>query len=204
MTRPTGSGSLGREAGWLVPDRRRERGDVARYAVLLRGINVGKARRVAMADLRALLTEEGYANVATLLQSGNVVLDADLPPAKLGPAIEQAIEKRFGIPVEVILRSRDELARVVAKNPLADVANDGSKYVVSFLARPLDRPIDDDLAAADFGAERYAVDGSEMYIWCPGGLRDSSLMKALGKIKGGPSATVRNWNTVEKLLAMMQ
>ncbi|MFF4880834.1 DUF1697 domain-containing protein [Micromonospora sp. NPDC000668] len=199
-----GSGNLGREAGGLGPDRSREWGDVARYAVLLRGINLGKARRVAMADLRILLTEEGYDNVATLLQSGNVVLDADRAPAELGPALEQAIEKGFGIPVGVILRSRDELARVVAKNPLTAVADDGSKYVVSFLARPIDRPIEDELAGTELGADRYAVDGTEIYIWCPGGLRDSPLMKALGKIKDGPPATVRNWNTVEKLLTMMR
>ncbi|WP_433648875.1 DUF1697 domain-containing protein [Micromonospora zamorensis] len=178
--------------------------ELVRYAVFLRGINLGKARRVAMADLRTLLTEEGYDNVASLLQSGNVVLDTDRPPAELGTAIEQAIEKRFGFAVGVILRSRDELARVVAKNPLVGVADDGSKYVVSFLARPLDMSIEDELAGAELGADRYAVDGTEMYIWCPGGLRDSPLMKALGKIKDGPPATVRNWNTVEKLLAMMQ
>ncbi|RKN48722.1 DUF1697 domain-containing protein [Micromonospora endolithica] len=176
---------------------------MARYAVLLRGINLGKARRVGMADLRALLTQEGYGNVATLLQSGNVVLDADLPPAELGPAIERAIETRFGFPVGVILRSRDELARVVASNPLAAVADDGAKYVVSFLARPLDGPIEDALAGVELGADRYVVDGAEMYAWCPGGLSDSPLMKALGKIKNGPPATVRNWNTVEKLLAAM-
>ncbi|WCN81075.1 DUF1697 domain-containing protein [Micromonospora sp. LH3U1] len=175
-----------------------------RYAVFLGGINLGRARRVAMADLRTLLTEEGYDNVGTLLQSGNVVLDADRLPAELGTAIEQAIEKRFGFPVGVILRSRDELARVVAKNPLAGVADDGSKYVVVFLARPLDRPLEDELAGAELGADRYAVDGTEMYIWCPGGLRDSPLMRTLGKIKGGPPSTVRNWNTVEKLVAMMR
>ncbi|WP_328369803.1 hypothetical protein OHQ88_29400 [Micromonospora zamorensis] len=65
-------------------------------------------------------------------------------------------------------------------------------------------PSDDELAGVELGADRYVVDGTEMYIWCPGGLRDSPLMKALGKIKDGPPATVRNWNTVEKLLAMMQ
>jgi uncharacterized protein (DUF1697 family) len=176
---------------------------MARYAVLLRGINLGKARRVAMADLRALLTEEGYGNVATLLQSGNVMLDADQAPAELGGAIERAIEKRFGIAVEVILRSRDELARVVANNPLAGVADDGSKYVVLFLAQPPERPIEDTLAGVDLGEDRYVVDGMQMYIWCPSGLRDSPLLAALGKVKGGPPATVRNWNTVEKLLAMM-
>lgn len=176
---------------------------MARYAVLLRGINVGKARRIGMADLRELLTAEGYRNVATLLQSGNVVLDADQSRDELGPAIEQAIEARFGFAVDVILRSQDELARVVATNPLRDVATDGSMHVVVFLAEPPTSPVDAALEGIDLGEDRYAVDGTEMYIWCPDSLLNSPVMTALGKAKGGPSATVRNWNTVEKLHALM-
>lgn len=176
---------------------------MARYAVLLRGINLGKARRVGMADLRKLLAEEGYGNVATLLRSGNVVLDAEQSANELGPAIEQTIEKRFGFGVDVILRSREGLARVVVTNPLRKVATDGSKYVVAFMAEPPTSPVDDVLKGVDLGGDRYTVDGAEMYIWCPNGLRDSPLMTALGKARGGPSTTVRNWNTVEKLHAVM-
>jgi uncharacterized protein (DUF1697 family) len=173
---------------------------VARYAVLLRGINLGRSRRVGMADLRAALTEQGYEGVATLLQSGNVVLDSGLAPARLKRALESSLQDRFGMPIEVILRSRDEVARVVAVNPLGEVADDGSRYVVVFLAEPAG---DDPLAGVEAGEERYVIDGSEMYLWLPGGQQNSPLMKALGKIKAGPSATVRNWNTVEKLLAML-
>jgi uncharacterized protein (DUF1697 family) len=176
---------------------------MGRYAILLRGINLGKVNRVGMADLREVLTDEGYGNVATLLQSGNVVLDADQPADELGRGIAQAIAKRFGRTVDVIVRSRDELSRVVARNPLGDVATDGSKYVVAFLAEPPRTPVDDVLDGVDIGGDRYVVAGTELYIWCPNGLRDSPLMTALGKAKGGPSTTVRNWNTVEKLLAMM-
>ena len=174
-----------------------------RYAVLLRGINLGRARRVGMADLRDLLPEHGYGNVGTLLQSGNVVLDTEQSAGELGPAIELAIERRFGFAVDVILRSRDELARVVATNPLREAATDGSKYIVAFMAEPPASPVDDVLQGVDLGGDRYAVHGAEMYIWCPGGLLDSPLMTALGKASGGPSATVRNWNTVEKLHSMM-
>ncbi|WP_454295300.1 DUF1697 domain-containing protein [Salana multivorans] len=176
---------------------------MTRYAILMRGINVGKARRIGMADLRELLTAEGYRNVATLLQSGNVALDTDQTPEELGPALEKAIEARFGFAVDVILRTRDELAHVVATNPLRDVAADGSKYVVTFLAEQPTSPVDAALEGVDLGEDQYAVDGAEMYIWCPHGLLNSPLMTALGKAKGGPSATTRNWNTVEKLHAMM-
>ncbi|ASW55834.1 DUF1697 domain-containing protein [Plantactinospora sp. KBS50] len=174
-----------------------------RYALLLRGINLGRSRRVAMADLRELLTEQGYGDVATLLQSGNVTLAADLPPAELGSAVRLAIEQRFGMVVDVVVRTRDELARIVAGNPLADVAVDGSRYVVWFLAGPPPAAVVRALADADLGDDRYVLDGAEVYGWLPHGQRDSRLVTVLGKVKDGPTATARNWNTVEKLLAAM-
>ncbi|MEU4562442.1 DUF1697 domain-containing protein [Actinoplanes sp. NPDC023936] len=171
---------------------------MTRYAVLLRGINVGRNRRIAMADLRELLTGAGYSGVATLLQSGNVILDATQPAAELGPALEQLIEKRFGFPVGVILRSHEELTRIVALNPFASVATDGSRYFVSFAGAEGS----DEIPEVD-SADQYVVDGAETYLWCPDGMRDSPLIKALTKVKNPPPSTIRNWNTVEKLLTLM-
>ncbi|BAL87593.1 hypothetical protein AMIS_23730 [Actinoplanes missouriensis 431] len=171
---------------------------MTRYAVLLRGINVGRNRRIAMADLRELLTGAGYANVATLLQSGNAVLDTDQSAAELGPALERLIEERFGFPVGVILRSQDELARIVALNPLKSVATDGSRYFVSFAG------VEGSGAIPEVdSADQCVVDGAETYLWCPDGMRDSPLIKALTKVKNPPPSTIRNWNTVEKLLTLM-
>ncbi|MFI5492307.1 DUF1697 domain-containing protein [Actinoplanes sp. NPDC051859] len=176
---------------------------MTRYAVLLRGINLGKARRVGMADLRAVLTESGYGDVRTLLQSGNVVLDADEDAGTLRQSVERVLADRFGFGVDALVRSRDDLATVVARNPFATVATDGSKYVVAFLAEPPSRPLAQLLGDVDLGADRYEMVGTELYAWCPDGLQKSPLMGALGKLKGGPSATVRNWNTVEKLVALL-
>lgn len=176
---------------------------MARYAVLLRGINLGRARRVAMADLRELLTSEGYGNVGTLLQSGNIVLDAPDPPDALARAIEMALEKRFGFAVDVVVRTRDEVTRIVAANPLGDIADNGARYLVAFLAGPPGPALAGALSSVDAGEERFVVDGAELYVWCPGGVRESPLLAAVGKVKGTPTATVRNWNTVEKLAAML-
>ncbi|GAB7051724.1 DUF1697 domain-containing protein [Catenuloplanes indicus] len=169
------------------------------FALLLRGINVGRNRRVGMADLRALLTERGCRDVATLLQSGNVVLSSDQPRTEVQATAEAAIEERFGFTVDVFVRDRAELAAVHALDPLGDVAHDGSRYVVSFLHEPFTPALD----GVDQGDDRFAVHGRELYVWCPHGLSDSPVMTALSKIKNGPAATVRNWNTVTKLLSMM-
>ena len=179
-----------------------------RYALLLRGINLGRTRRVPMADLRALLTAEGYRDVATLLQSGNAVLEADVAaPAALAEALEVAIAARFGFPVDVVLRTRAEVAAVVERNPFADVADNGSRYFVSFLGAPLSAAERTDLTArldaVEAGGDLFVVDPAEVYVWCPKGLMESPVMTALGKLKGGPVATVRNWNTVEKLAKLL-
>ncbi len=83
-----------------------------------------------------MLAEQGFGDVATLLQSGNVVLTTDRSRAELRSEVEAAIEKRFGFAVDVIVRDRAELAAVYALNPLADVAHDGSRYAVTFLHEP--------------------------------------------------------------------
>jgi uncharacterized protein (DUF1697 family) len=176
---------------------------VTRYAVLLRGINVGRAHRVPMAELRELLTAEGHAGVATLLQSGNVVLDSDRPAGELASGVEQALERRFGFAVPVVVRTREELLAVVAKDPLGSVATDPSRYVVSFSTAPVPAEVRDRLAAVDPEDDVFTVDGRELYLWCPHGQLQSPLSAALAKLKG-PVGTARNWSTVLKLQDLLQ
>jgi uncharacterized protein (DUF1697 family) len=177
---------------------------VTRYALLLRGINVGRAHRIPMAELRALLGAEGHGEVATLLQSGNVVLDSDLPAAELGGSVETALEQRFGFAVPTVVRTRDELLAVVARDPLGAVAADPTRYVVSFSNDAVPADVQERLAAVDAQDDVFTVDGRELYLWCPHGQLQSPLAAALAKQKGGPVGTARNWATVLKLAALLQ
>ena len=116
--------------------------------------------------------------------------------------IEGAIAERFGMEVGVVVRTAQEMADVVAANPLADVATDGAKQHVIFLSAEPDAAA---LAAiGDPAPEVFVVRGREIHVWCPDGTQRSALMKALGKpgIAPGAIATVRNWNTVTKLAAL--
>lgn len=169
---------------------------------LLRGINLGSKRRVAMADLRAALTQAGFENVRTLLQSGNVVLDSPESSDAVARTIEAAIAERFGLDVDVIVRTAAELAETVAGSPFTDVA-DGSRHFVVFLPGEPAAAALRELEAQDFEPDRFSVRGREIYAWCPNGMRDSRLMRALGDARLAPTGTVRNWNTVTKLLAMV-
>src|SRR4051812_29217107 len=97
---------------------------MALHVVLLRGINLGSRNRVAMAELRDMLTDAGFGDVRTYLQSGNVVLASDASPEEIRTDVERLIADRFGLEIAVVVRTRDELAEIVERNPLRDVATD--------------------------------------------------------------------------------
>ena len=168
---------------------------------MLRGINLGPNRRVPMADLRALLTDAGYGEVQTYVQSGNVVVESTLKPAELERETARLISERFGFDVPVVVRTRRQLAAVVKLNPLGDVATQPKLYQVTFLAeKPAASVIEalEDVAAGD---ERVVRHGREIYTWHPDGVARSKLANGLGAKKLGV-ATARNWATVNKLLEM--
>jgi uncharacterized protein (DUF1697 family) len=155
-----------------------------------------------MADLRALLEDAGYGGVRTLLQSGNVVLTSGLSPERLRKKLERQIAARFAPDIKVLVRTRDELADVVARNPLADIVTDPKRYQVNFLAAEPDPEVIRELEAIDVAPERFAFSGRELYVWHPAGIQGSAVFKLLSEKRLGVTATARNWNTVTKLLAL--
>jgi uncharacterized protein (DUF1697 family) len=176
---------------------------MVRYVALLRGINVGPHKRVAMADLRALMAGLGYSDAQTLLQSGNAVFTADDPPEQVTGDLEQKIAAELGVETKVVVRTRDELASVVKRDLLGDIAGDLKRYQVSFLSAEPKPEVALELAALDFAPEQCVFSGREIYAWHPDGIHSSKLAKQLSDKRLGVTATARNWNTVVKLLAMM-
>lgn len=173
-----------------------------KQVALLRGINVGRNKKVDMAGLRELMTELGYADVSTLLNSGNVILAAGrAKPA--AETIELAVAAKYGFEVSVVLRTAKDLQKIIALNPFEQVATDWSRYFVSFLDRPLPAGSLAGLDPAAYEPELLHATKMELYTWLPAGLIDSPLMKALTDRKLGVTATARNWNTVTKLLALV-
>jgi uncharacterized protein (DUF1697 family) len=173
-----------------------------RRVALLRGINLGPRNRIAMGDLREALAAAGYAEVRTYVQSGNVVLVTQVPPEELEDELERLIAERWGFSVPVIVRTPDELARVVKRNPFAEVANNPKRYQVSFLSAELDSPRVERLHALAGEAERFVAIGRELYAWHPDGIARSKLWAKLAAADLPVKATARNWSTVEKLLEM--
>jgi uncharacterized protein (DUF1697 family) len=170
--------------------------------VLLRGINLGPKRRVPMAELRALFTEAGYDGVRTYVQSGNVVLSSDAAPNALADHAQELVGERFGIEVPAIVRTRDELADVVAGDPFGDLVTEPKRYQVSFLSAELAPEAASRLQEFRAEPERLAVAGRHIYAWHPEGVARSKLWNQLAGNGLGVTATARNWSTVLTLLQM--
>jgi uncharacterized protein (DUF1697 family) len=157
---------------------------------LLRGVNVGRNQRIGMSELRDRLAGAGHGEVKTVGQSGNVVF-ASRASAK---SLERSLTELIG--VEVLVRTADELAAIVALDPLGRAGDNGSRHLVTFCREPVDADV---LEAVTVSPEAVAVHGREVYSWHPNGLHGSELAKLLGAKKLGFVATGRNWNTVVKL-----
>jgi uncharacterized protein (DUF1697 family) len=175
---------------------------VTRQVALLRGVNVGGNNMVAMADLRELLGALGCADVRTHLQSGNAVFTAATPPALSARAIEDQLVGSLGLRVPVLVRTRDELAEVVAANPLTEATSEPARLLVNFLSREPDRDLLGELDPADFEPETFGVGAREIYVWCPDGVRATKLGYSFWEKRLKVTATARNWNTVTRLLAL--
>lgn len=168
--------------------------------LLLRGINVGPHKRIAMPRLRELLAGGGYQDARTYLQSGNVVLRGDGPPDRVARECEALIAEGTGFEVEIVARAAGELAEVVSRDPLGDVAEDPKRYLVSFLSAEPEPAVVDRLAALATGGERLVAHGRELWAWLPNGAGRSKLAAQMGGRRLGVVATARNWRTVTALL----
>jgi uncharacterized protein (DUF1697 family) len=176
---------------------------MARYVLLLRGINVGGNRRVSMQDLRALLAGLGYTDVATLLQSGNAVFTSTRRQAdKVCAEVEQAIVGKLGMPVRCVLRTAAQLGAVVDANPFPQHARDGARLMVAFASGPLARAKLAGVAADRFAPDEFHVADREIYLWLPNGASGSRIPVDFWDKQTGIMTTTRNWNTVTKLRGM--
>jgi uncharacterized protein (DUF1697 family) len=170
------------------------------YVSLLRGVNLGPATQLPMPRLKQLYVDLGLHDVATYIRSGNVVFRSDDGPDALRERIESGIEQRLGMSVDVVVRSHDDLAGVVARNPFPRA--DPGRLAVVFLSAPVPEELTRRLEATDFGTDEYAADGREIYLHLPNGFGRSKLAARMSALRSPVVGTVRNWRTVGKLIDM--
>ena len=175
-----------------------------RYLVMPRGINVGSRNRVPMAELRSRLTGAGYCDVATVLQSGNVIVSAEEDrPGEVAGAMQRLLSNEFGVDVACVVRTAEQVRRVLQRDPLREVVADPSRYLVVFLSKEPDLAAAAALLREDHSPEAIAIDGAEAYVWTPDGVKAMTLSYAYLEKRFGVVATARNWNTLEKIAAKL-
>jgi uncharacterized protein (DUF1697 family) len=172
-----------------------------RYIALLRGINVGGNKKVAMSDLLALLQRLKFDEARTLLQSGNLVFrTTGKTVAQLERLLESEVLKRLALETRFFVRSEEEWKAVIAKNPFPKEAKrDPAHLVVMFLERETKAEDVKALEGAIKGREIFRADGRHLYIVYPDGMGTSKFSHAVIEKKLGMRGTARNWNTVMKL-----
>ena len=169
------------------------------YAALLRGINLGSQKRVAMADLRALVERLGCADVRTYVQSGNAVFRSDLGAGDAARAIERTIQKELDLEVTVVIRTARQLRDLVANNPFARSKGAPKTLYMTFLAEEPDRARVRKLVDESFEPERFEIVGEDVYLYFPNGYGRVKLSNATLERRLGVAATTRNWRTVTAL-----
>lgn len=176
----------------------------SRCVALIRGINVGRAKRVAMADLRALVEDLGYKHVRTLLNSGNVIFETSQASAGAAASrIEAALAKRLNVSARVTVLTAAEIATVVLENPLLKFAGEPSRLLVAVITNPEDRSRLKPVLAQDWSPDVLAIGARVAYMWCPAGSMASKLAEAVGRALGD-GVTTRNLATMTKLHALME
>ena len=180
-----------------------------RYVALLRGINVGGRNKVAMADLRRITVSLGHTEVATYIQSGNVIFTSqDTSVTDLADALEQEITRSLEVQPAVVVLSRDNLAQVIADNPFPSEAN--PRYLHAVFRRQ-ELPPDAIVAIATAQQSAQAkgsqdeamVVGQTLFLHTPGGLGRSELAAQLARSSAQTAGTARNWATVTRLMTML-
>jgi uncharacterized protein (DUF1697 family) len=170
------------------------------YVSLLRGVNLGPHNQVSMPDLKRLYVDLGLDAVTTYIRSGNVVFRSAAAADVVRERIAAGIEERFGMSVDVVLRTHDELADVVARNPFPDA--DPAHLAVVFLSVPLPAELRRGLESSDFGSDEWVGDDCEVYLHLPNGFGRSKLATRMSGLRSPVVGTVRNWRTVNKLIDM--
>ncbi len=171
---------------------------------ILRGINVSGKNKIPMAELKALYEKAGFKNVATYIQSGNVVFSSSEKASKdLEEKIQQLVFKKWKYSVPVIVRSAEELQTVVDRNPFLKMKGiDLEKLHVTFLAENPTKENLDKIKAYIYSPDEFIIDGREVYLSCPGGYGNTKLSNTFFENKLKATATTRNLRTVNELLRL--
>ena len=177
---------------------------MTRYTALLRSVNLGPTRRLKMDELRACAQSVVAADVASIVQTGNLIFESTASPEELESRLEAAIEATFTLKTLVFVRSAAHMAALVAHNPFPQQAIDDPAHLVAMTMRkPVSEAALDAVRAANTGPEQLVARGTDLYVSYPVDIGHSKLNGLLTEKRLGSLGTARNWNTVLKVAAAL-
>jgi len=175
------------------------------FISILRGINVSGQKKILMADLKKLYESLKFSEVKTYIQSGNLVFKSDskISDIQLARKIEKAISTKYKFEVPVIIRTKEELEKILSQNSFTkEKSIDLKKLHVTFLSETPDREKMEQIKEVDFSPDQFIIKGKEIYLHIPNSYGETKLSNKFFENKLKVSATTRNWNTVNKLLEL--
>lgn len=172
-----------------------------KFVILLRGVMPSGKNRVPMDQLRKILTDAGFENVRTYIQSGNVLVDTKLSARETEDRVHALIQEQIGPDLVVIVRTKKQLQQLLADNPYDDTYDISRVFFVGFKEKPSDEKVNS-LASEDFGEEKLVVRDHSAYMYIPGNAARSKLSVHFLEKKLGVSCSARNYNTISKLIEL--
>ncbi len=157
--------------------------------------------RVPMAQLREVLSDAGFVNVQTWIQSGNVVVDTDLTPKEVEALIHKLIKNQIGADLTVVVRTREQLQQVIDNNPFGKGFDISRVFFTLFAEAPAVEKAEE-LMGVDFKEEKLMVKGDAAYMYIPGNAARSKLSNNMLEKRLGVAATSRNYNTMRKMIEL--
>jgi uncharacterized protein (DUF1697 family) len=176
-----------------------EDGAVATYVAFLRGVNLGPNNKISMPELRAMAEDLGFTDVATYINSGNLIISSPKKAASVEREISQGIKNTFGRPIDVTVRTPAQLKKILADNPYPD--GNPSQVTVAFLMKAPAKDAKDRVAAVAADYEPFTFAGQQVYVNYSQGIGKSKLAEKFSDIIG-VSSTVRNMRTIEKVVEL--
>ncbi|WP_238387276.1 DUF1697 domain-containing protein [Sphingobacterium olei] len=177
---------------------------MAKHIVFLRGINVSGKNSIKMQDLRSLLTEAGFEEVMSYIQSGNIILSSPLSKQEVKSAIHQLIQEKLGLDIEVFAVTGEELNQVLLNNPFQGGHEQPNKLFITFLSNQPSTDLVNKLQEKDHGQEEFQLINNMLYFYLPEGMAKSKMNNSYFEKALKVKATGRNLNTVQKLISLIQ
>jgi len=174
---------------------------MATIILLLRGVTPSGKNAVSMSRLRTALGESGFSRVRTVIQSGNILVDTDIPPRTVGKMVHNLIQSRLGPDLTVIARTGPDLEEALENNPFGSGHDISRVFFISFADPPPEEKVRE-LAGGDYAPEKLAFGRQTAYLYIPGPYGKGTLSNNFLEKKLGVRSTMRNFNTLRRLVAM--